>query len=312
MSEGASDPGLSRLISEAVTLSENGIVILDAQDRVVFCNLAMAHYFGAPGRDAVIGRTVDEILTLLYHRQAGEDVQGRSLQEWLQHFHSVFRSLPFRSFEIHMTDGRWLLTTEQILQDGAVMIQCTDISRLKTVEAELRQSKLELEFLAMTDELTRLPNRRHFLSCLEAEAQRAVRYESPLSVAMIDLDFFKQINDRLGHHGGDEVLRHFSALLRDQLRNSDFAGRLGGEEFAISFPETEIADACHVIERVRKMLMAEKLDTLAPGFSYSFSCGMACSVQTTHPDGQKLLTWADAALYQAKSSGRNRTCLHAA
>ena len=310
MSDVASDAGLSGLITEAVTLSENGVLILDAQDRVAFCNPAMARFFAIGAPDAVLGKPVREVLAWMYQHKLGENVEGRSLSDWLTHFHSSFRSLPFRSFEINMVDGRWLLTTEQILQDGAVMIQCSDITRLKTVEAELRQSKLELEYLAMTDDLTRLPCRRHFLSCLEAETQRANRYATPLSVAMIDLDFFKRINDRFGHCGGDEVLRHFATLLQDQLRSSDVAGRLGGEEFAISFPETGLADALRVIERIRTVLLHENLEAMAPGFTYTFSCGLASTQQNGKLTGQHLLGNADQALYHAKASGRNRTCLH--
>ena len=311
MSDKASGSGLSRLITEAVTLSENGLLIVDAHDRIVFTNPAMARFFGIADPAAVMDKALGQVLVWLHQNALGENADGRSLNDWLAHFQSSFRSLPFRSFEIEMFNGRWLLTTEQILQGGAVMIQCADITRLKTAESELLQSKLQLEYLAMTDELTGLPSRRHFLSCLEAEIDRAVRYDSPVSVAMIDLDFFKRVNDRFGHQGGDEVLRHFSALLLEQLRNCDIAGRLGGEEFAISFPETQLADAHKVIERLRQVLASTRLDALEPGFTYTFSCGLSSSQQFETAQGQQLLGCADQALYRAKHNGRNQTCLHA-
>lgn len=312
MSDEVSGSGLNKLITEAVTLSENGLLIVDAHDRIVFCSPAMASYFGIAAPGAVTGMLVNDVLTWLHRNELGENADGRSLSDWLAHFQSSFRSLPFRSFEIEMFDGKWLLTTEQLLQGGAVMIQCSDITRLKTAESELLKSKLELEYLAMTDELTRLPSRRHFLSCLESEIQRAVRYDSPLSVAMIDLDFFKRVNDRFGHKGGDDVLRHFSALLLEQLRNCDVAGRLGGEEFAISFPETEIVDAFNVVERIRTALASESLDQLEPGFVYTFSCGLASSQHFEAAEGHQLLGVADQALYRAKNSGRNQTSLFTA
>lgn len=96
----------------------------------------------------------------------------------------------------------------------------------------------ELERLAMTDELTGVPNRRHFLAQLESERQRALRHRRQTSTAMLDLDHFKRVNDRLGHPAGDEVLKHFTELLRRHMRGEDVVGHLGGEEFALLMPET--------------------------------------------------------------------------
>jgi diguanylate cyclase (GGDEF)-like protein/PAS domain S-box-containing protein len=286
--------------------SENGVAVFDENDRILYHNPTFAAMFGFTGHP-MIGRTHDELMAWMFHSKAGTNIEKATLQEWLDHVHSRYRSQPFRSFEVDMTDGRWLLLTEQAYPSGKLVAVCTDVTRLKTAELALRAAHAEVERLALTDELTGVPNRRHFLSRMEQEYERARRYRHPLSLAMLDLDHFKQVNDRHGHPAGDEVLKHFTGLLREQLRTEDMVGRLGGEEFALLLPETGQDGAVNVLERIRQQLAQAELNTIAPGFSYTFSSGIAVLMPDQAPRCNDWLRKADQALYQAKSEGRNRT-----
>ena len=177
-----------------------------------------------------------------------------------------------------------------------VMIQ--DITERKALELELRR-------LATTDPLTDLANRRHFLAQMELELARFKRYAKPTTLLMFDLDHFKQVNDTYGHAAGDAVLRHFSAIARQVLRQIDLLGRLGGEEFAALLPDTDFEGAQQLTERLRRTV-AESPLTMASGIiSVTVSIGVTPFAPTdSAPDA--ILSRADRALYRAKDQGRNR------
>ena len=181
---------------------------------------------------------------------------------------------------------------------------------------------------ARTDPLTGLANRRSFLERAREEIARSQRHGRPLSVLMADIDHFKRINDTHGHAAGDEALKRFAQALRDDLRPSDLIGRLGGEEFAILLPETSIADAPAVAERLRARVAALTIALDGLEFHMSVSVGVApvdTAVNKAGPDarpgggsrsdsGSRLsiepaLKEADAALYRAKEAGRNRVAV---
>lgn len=292
-----------------VAHSENGVAVMDADDRILYHNRTFAAMFGFE-EHPMIGHSHDEMMTWMFNSKAGTNIVKATLQEWLDHVHSRYRSSPFRSFEVDLTDGRWLLLTEQIHPSGKLVVICTDITRLKETELALRAAHAEVERLALTDELTGVPNRRHFLSRMEQEYERAKRYRHPLSLAMLDLDHFKRVNDLHGHPAGDLVLKHFAGLLRDQLRSEDLVGRLGGEEFALLLPETEQEGALQVLERIRQRLAGSALDNIASGFAYTFSAGVAMLLPNEAPPCKDWIREADQALYQAKNAGRNRTVVH--
>jgi two-component system, cell cycle response regulator len=162
----------------------------------------------------------------------------------------------------------------------------------------------ELEHLAVKDELTGLFNYRHFQAQLKSEVQRVARYERPLALIILDVDHFKEINDTLGHAVGDQVLAGIANVLRESVRATDSVYRYGGEEFAMLLPETPGEPALGVAERAR--LAVEKAD-LAQGRRVTISAGMA---EYRSPErGEELLRRADAALYVAKRTGRNRVAM---
>jgi diguanylate cyclase (GGDEF)-like protein/putative nucleotidyltransferase with HDIG domain len=159
---------------------------------------------------------------------------------------------------------------------------------------------------ARTDPLTQLPNRRGFRELLDLELERARRGETPMSVLIGDLDHFKDVNDRAGHHVGDAVLQRVAALLREGVRQIDVAARIGGEEFAVILPGSDAQQAFAVAERLRCHLRDAFADATVPT---TISFGIA-----SHPahaeTAASLVRAADEALYGAKESGRNRSVIH--
>ncbi len=166
----------------------------------------------------------------------------------------------------------------------------------------------ELKDSSATDSLTGLPNHRSFEDRLAAEFHRARRYDSPLSLIMIDLDEFKGVNDNFGHQGGNRFLRSIAKLLRENVRQSDFVARFGGDEFVIVLPETEEIEAVTVGEKLRRK--AEESSFMLGGGVAKSTLSLGISTLTPrmrHP--VDLVELADRALYDAKRSGRNRTRL---
>jgi diguanylate cyclase (GGDEF)-like protein len=158
---------------------------------------------------------------------------------------------------------------------------------------------------AITDDLTGLVNRRRFIEALDAEIERARRFGSPLTVVLTDLDNFKRVNDDLGHHAGDDVLRSFSGLLRSHVRDVDVCARIGGEEFAILLPETDEAGAASVAERMRESLATVPIG-VANGSPVRVTSSFGVAELGPDQSGDDLLRSADAALYRAKEGGKNR------
>lgn len=170
---------------------------------------------------------------------------------------------------------------------------------------ERRLAELRLEALAATDALTGLMNRRRFFQRLEAEVARAARFSRPLSVAMVDVDHFKRVNDTYGHATGDAVLRAVAQTLREALRAMDAVGRVGGEEFAVLLPETGLEAAAGVLERIRQAVAGLEV-MAADGRQVRVTVSAGVAAWQAGEEAEAALRRADAALYAAKSAGRNR------
>ncbi len=170
---------------------------------------------------------------------------------------------------------------------------------------KLQTAFRDLAHISKTDELTGLANRRHFEEVLNAFFHQAVRYRRPLSLVIIDVDFFKAINDAGGHLLGDELLKTVSRSILQACRQADLPARIGGDEFAILLPETTAPDAAAVGERIRRLLEAETTSTAELQLNVTLSIGvadMSSKEIKTHAD---LVNRADKALYAAKEQGRN-------
>lgn len=176
-------------------------------------------------------------------------------------------------------------------------------ARMRTILAEE-----QLRRAAMIDDLTGLLNRRAFLAALEVEISRATRSGGQMGVALIDLDHFKRINDRFGHQGGDDTLRKFADVARKTVRATDAIGRLGGEEFAVLMCNSDSIQSGLAAERLREAI-ARRHFNLPSGALVPVTISVGVADFRPGETGQALLQRADDALYEAKSSGRNRTRL---
>lgn len=182
--------------------------------------------------------------------------------------------------------------------------------RLRQLTAELRAVNDTLKAITVTDALTGLANRRRLDETLVIEVARAKRYGTPLSLAVVDVDHFKRVNDTWGHDAGDEVLRGLARTLDQGVRRTDLASRLGGEEFVVLMPHTPLNGAKDVAERLRTAFGASTFAICGTEVRCTVSIGIAAlDASKGIDDGQKLLKAADVALYQAKSGGRDRVVL---
>ena len=177
--------------------------------------------------------------------------------------------------------------------------------RLRRLQAELRDKNAMLAEISITDLVTGLRTRRYVSEFLSVELLRAARYKTSLAVLLLDLDYFKSVNDTYGHKAGDVVLQGVGERLREALRGTDLAGRFGGEEFLVVLPQTDIAGACVLGERIRQSIAEAPFDvgsgapirvTVSVGAS-----ALSDSIQTA----EQLIEAADVALYEAKDAGRD-------
>lgn len=201
-------------------------------------------------------------------------------------------------------------TNERILQPY-------DLDLLRSLGSQIAMTIAHANYVAnverqaVTDGLTGLFNYRYFRAMLEQEFKRAVRYKRPLSMLMIDIDYFKHYNDTNGHRMGDEVLYVVATLLKQACRDVDFLVRYGGEEFAILLPETTVDEAYAVAERIRSSIAEHPFPNgpSQPGGKLTVSIGISGYPGDAHSNIE-LVDYADAALYSAKRLSRNRICLY--
>ena len=208
---------------------------------------------------------------------------------------------------LELDDGRvrGRASRPQVMRDEVIgrVWSFRDVTVQRRAEAALRASEAKMRDLAIRDGLTGLFNRRHVLEVLENAVVRSLEDGQRLSVALIDLDFFKKVNDEHGHLIGDAVLRDFASQLRQRLRASDVVGRYGGEEFVIVLASATAEAARRILETLRVAMRERDFGDLP---RYTFSAGIA-ELGTDAGDGVGLLGRADERLYEAKRLGRDRT-----
>jgi len=185
--------------------------------------------------------------------------------------------------------------------DGLMLLLLYTVGTIIKIQA---RHAAQLELAANTDPLTLLSNRRHLIWHLEQETVRAARYHRPFSVIMVDIDHFKEVNDRYGHDVGDATLREMGALLLEHARSVDVVGRWGGEEFLILSPELKLDAGGEVAERLREVLETHPFRSVR-GATASFGVAEYRAGESV----AELLNRADGALYEAKAAGRNRVVM---
>ena len=217
-----------------------------------------------------------------------------------QPFSATERELLERVFELVRTaDDR--NSRVQLLEDRIITLQRDNL--------ELIVKNQVLSEVSARDALTGLYNRPYVLEKIESELNRALRHGSPISLLMLDIDFFKRINDEYGHPAGDEVLKGIGRVLRESCRVYDVPGRYGGEEFCVVLPETKLGNTTTVAERIRSRLESVPIEAGDVAISVTASIGVA-GMDATAEDAilsaAMLIDRADRALYLAKRQGRNR------
>jgi len=175
------------------------------------------------------------------------------------------------------------------------------LAALETMRSELKDQQDALERLATTDTLTGLPNRRRLEEACQIQMARVKRHGERLSVVIIDVDKFKSVNDTHGHQVGDQVLQNVAYVLSETVRESDFVGRWGGEEFMVLCPATKLADACTVAEKLRAAVAAHDFPVVGQKTASFGVAELAAGEALEHA-----VERADTALYRAKENGRNR------
>ena len=206
-----------------------------------------------------------------------------------------------RSEEIDEANGLSLGAVDYISKPFSTPIL---LARVQT-HINLRVMQLHMERLSVTDELTGCYNRRYFMRQGENELSRHIRHDHPMAVLMLDIDFFKRVNDTCGPATGDRMLKKVAEIITADLRKSDLFARIGGEEFAVLLPETDTAGALHIAERMRDRLRFPVEDSL---LFISVSIGTAM-MRADDRDLNQILSRADKALYRAKEEGRDRVIL---
>lgn len=202
------------------------------------------------------------------------------------------------------------IASERIARLGRDRLQ-TILAAVNHLALALRNALLyrEMRTRADRDALTRLPNRHFFDERMVQEIKRHQRYRNPLSLMVLDLDYFKKINDTFGHQAGDMVLRDVGRLLQDMLRSSDIAARYGGEEFVLLLSHTTEEQALILAERIREAIAMRRFNFKGKFFRVTASIGIASLETGLFGKNVDLFAEADAALYRAKEGGRNQVCL---
>jgi diguanylate cyclase (GGDEF)-like protein len=184
----------------------------------------------------------------------------------------------------------------------------TIVARSASLALENAELHRRTEELTIIDELTGTFNYRYFVQKLEEEKKRALRYDLPLSLIMVDIDWFKKINDSYGHEIGNIVLKELSSVIKRCIRDVDIFARYGGEEFVIILPQTPQVEASRIGERIREQVEHTIMETEASGkLKITVSVGVT-SFPENGKSHEEIVSVADQALYRAKGSGKNLVC----
>jgi diguanylate cyclase (GGDEF)-like protein len=295
--------GTDQKLLSFVANSQDGYCIISADDTVEYCNERFADIFLIPIEE-MIGISFEGMLRRAFDLKKGINIESGSIDDFIAYTRKVRRSRPFRLFEVDFTDGRWFLFSEQTNPVGEILIQIKDITKQKILALDLAKSVDKLTKLSLTDELTRIGNRRALIDSVGMELSRCRRTGASMSLLILDLDFFKKVNDSYGHLAGDAALVHVTGIIQQSLRQYDILGRIGGEEFAVFLSNTTIEKSLEIAERIRHSIEHSPLNFEGHDIVLTVSIGqttLGCNAQFND-----LYDQADQALYKAKTSGRNQ------
>ena len=245
-----------------------------------------------------------------------EEVLGRSFgdflpaEDWRQFLHvfpQFVKTGQLPDFQLHVLNKQQQAIVVEL--NGRISVDLSgEFKRTHSIMQNITERKAtenKLKMLATTDPLTGLGNRRAFFEQSDRDCHRCIRYQHPFSCMMLDIDHFKSINDTFGHDVGDEVLKMVADIMKKSLRDVDVLGRLGGEEFAVAMPETDLNGAAVIAERIRLAIDLFQLETDAGVIDTKISIGVT-TLGGDIRSVEAMLKQADTLLYKAKQNGRNR------
>ncbi len=286
---------------EGLAFGPHMVVLYDADDVIRYANQAFCSAYIVDGKVEI---TFEEMIRRAFAHGIGSIPWHTDVDAFLQDVGTRRRCAPLYECAVNLVTGRWVWLTETLLANDWLLTIGTDITALKQSEKSLRQAHGAALRAAWTDSLTGLPNRRRVFDFLREALDDARKRSVPLSIAMIDLDHFKSINDRVGHAGGDLVLKHFAEACSAHLRAGEVIGRIGGEEFLVILPGCSLDDAVNLMEALRARLAISELPECMAGKKYTISAGLATAEHNDSIDS--IMPRADIALYAAKRGGRDQ------
>lgn len=302
---------------DMVQTIEVGLVVLDRENNIQLWNGFMENHSGV-SPNSIKGKNLFDCfpdLPKAWLKQKMESVyllKNRTFISWEQRPY-VFKFKNYRPITgraDYMYQNITLLPlaslTGQITHISIIVYDVTDVAINKL---QLKGLNEQLESLSQTDGLTQLHNRRHWQICMEREFERNARYQDDATLVMFDIDHFKQVNDKYGHPAGDKVIQHIAHLLKQSLRETDCAGRYGGEEFAVVLPKTTADEALHFTERLRKKIEGSEITFENRIIKVTVSLGIN-DIKNSVDNSSNWLTGADKALYEAKQNGRNQSAIY--
>ncbi|KTF14885.1 diguanylate cyclase [Pseudoalteromonas sp. H105] len=289
-----------------------GLVVLDREYKVCIWNGFMENHSGLLP-SAVKDKDLFDLFPSIdekWFRSKSESVfilKNRSFTIWEQQPY-IFRFKNYRPITgkaDHMYQNATFIPLSNVRGEVShICIIIYDVTDEAVNKKELEELNSKLELMSQTDALTKLNNRGHWEDSLRKEFLRIKRSAGVSCLLMFDIDHFKKINDQYGHRCGDEALRHIADLLRKALRETDVAGRYGGEEFAVTLLDTDKAGAEIFAERLRSLIEASSIFFDGQQIKMTISIGLAC-FQADFERYEKWIEAADKALYVSKDKGRN-------
>jgi diguanylate cyclase (GGDEF)-like protein len=289
------------MLRAALDEIEQGVALLDPMLNTQFLNRAVRTLWGISDEQA--NRKPPYIELVSDSRKTGAfDVKPEELEEFIAGRLAIARAGDPTPMDIPHADGRIIRSQCAALPGGGRMLTYSDVT-------DLVHRAAQFEELAAVDSLTGVYNRRQFNILANAEWSRFQRYYRPLSALVLDIDRFKQINDRHGHEVGDRAIVHVAMACKANRRSSDILCRLGGDEFAILLPETNLAQGYAFAERLRKTISQRPMrsyDECGSDVLLRASIGIA-EATVSMPGVEALIKLADKGLYRAKTAGRNCT-----
>ena len=292
-------------LREAIDAMPSGFAIYDENHTLIACNKQAPHMFYHLQGDNPIGKTLEDLLRQALDRGWIPDAVGRE-EPWLA-MHLARRGKLHTPELRNIGAGRWVRHLETRTPSGDLVLLRLDVTELVEKSLALERANVQLAHLSTTDGLTGIANRRQFDQTLLNEWQRSARSQQPLSLLMVDIDYFKRYNDRYGHLAGDECLRRVARILEScVMRSGELVARYGGEEFALLLPGTDVNEANVVARRCNEeMAKARIIHDDSPAASWlTVSIGVATATATQNLLPETLVERADLALYRAKDSGR--------